>query len=151
MFLTRLLCLVILLTACSRHVPPYIELVAKIDANSHSATMVELVFVYDDAVVGQIQTMSGADWFNQRNAMIASFPNKLQVQGFELVPGVEIAPVTLPDISANADGVFVFAELFSTGNDKLDISNMPSVRITVAANGIEANPIERPEVNAYTN
>ena len=137
----------VFLSGCSRQNTPYIELVALPEANNNATTPVELVFVYDDSIAEQLKAVTASEWFQQRNAMIAAYGNKMQVQGFELVPTFDIAPVTLPDISAEAVGIFVFARLPNSGSDKLDISHLESVRITIGAHRISATAIDNPSAN----
>jgi len=90
------------------------------DANVRRPIPVDLVFVWDDALVAQLEAMTAGDWFGKKAALLQGDPTgkALTVCGWEWVPGQDVSPVELM-VPASARrwvrAVFVFANYRTAG------------------------------------
>jgi type VI secretion system protein len=91
------------------------------DANARTPIPVDLVFVWDKAVAGQLAAMTARDWFGAKKFELRQDdPNarRLTVCEWEWVPGQNVADINLAVPAAArrwSYGVFVFADYRSPG------------------------------------
>lgn len=113
------------LTAASCALPAHharvsVSLNIAADANVRRPIPVDLVFVWDDALVAQLEAMTAGDWFGKKAALLQGDPTGkvLTVCGWEWVPGQDVSPVDLM-VPASARrwvrAVYVFANYRSAG------------------------------------
>lgn len=85
---------------------------AEAGANRGSASMLDIVFVYDQAIVAQLPK-TGPDWFRQKDALLKMFATSVDVVSLQ-VPAVTPAfDVKFPERASKAVGVFVLANYAS--------------------------------------
>ncbi|MBU1663861.1 MAG: hypothetical protein KKG92_00490, partial [Gammaproteobacteria bacterium] len=60
-----------------------IQIVAQVDANRNLPTRLDLVFVYDLGVAAQLPK-TGPQWFEQKAALLAAWPKKLDLVALEI-------------------------------------------------------------------
>ena len=91
------------------------------DANARTPVPVDLVFVWDKALAGQLATTTARDWFASKKVEFRQDDpgeRKLTVCEWEWVPGQNIADINLAvPVAARrwSQGVFVFADYRSPG------------------------------------
>lgn len=94
---------------------------ASADANTSSATPVDMVFVYDEGLIASLQSVTATEWFDRRRQFLRDFPDGLKVKSWEIVPASNLAPWEVPeDFLENerdddAVAAFVFADYLSPG------------------------------------
>lgn len=127
--------LLIFLTACAtpkeragneQFVYTRVDLVANYDANNTHPILVDLVFVYDEEFLGQLETMTARQWFEYREGN-AGIPEE---QAFwltnEIAPGKSLTITDFPDSKNTAMALVIFADYdfpgvhrFIVGDDRM--------------------------------
>lgn len=114
-----------------------VMVVANDEANDSAPTAVDVVFVFEAAVVERLQGMTAAAWFRGREQIGRDFPNGTFVRSWEIVPDTTLTPwVPTDDALENDDGddaiaAFVFADLESPGDHRARLEVGDGLRITV--------------------
>jgi type VI secretion system protein len=91
------------------------------DANARTPVPVDLVFVWDKAVAGQLVSTAARDWFASKKFEFRQDDpegRKLTICEWEWVPGQNVADINLAVPAAArrwSHGVFVFADYRSPG------------------------------------
>ena len=136
------LVIVVMATGCVTNSLSHIEFIALPEANQQKPTAIDLVFVYDQALAQQIKSLTGKQWFSQRSAFISTYAAAIDTVSMELVPGMNTDSVSLPSKHASSVGVFVFANFIQPGKDKVILTDISSVRITILENDLEIYPAQ---------
>jgi type VI secretion system protein len=90
-----------------------IRVVADSDANSNSATALDIVFVYD-AATAAILPKSGPEWFDKKEALARSLGSAIDIVALQIPPGHQTG-VSLPAKHAKAIRVLSFANFLPPG------------------------------------
>ncbi len=142
--------LALLLSACTcglglanrLSAPPYVRLIAGPEANNTSAVAVDVVLVYDAALVEALREMTARVWFDQRNQLWKDHPNpKKSYESFllELVPGQAVRQV-LPRLTCARAG-FVYADYRQSGvHRERFASNLDSLVVELGRDGFTLEP-----------
>jgi len=113
-----------------------VQIVALADANRNLPTRLDLVFVYDPVLTAQLPK-SGPQWFQQKAALLAAWPKKLEVVTLEIPPLSEATP-TLPKGYGKADTVLAYADyLASAGQPVANLTPFARVLITLRPEAID--------------
>ncbi len=102
------LALALVLSACSQ-MPARVEsvvVVAEAEANHSTTSAVDLVFVFDPALLALMPNNS-AQWFEQRPSLLAAAGSGIEVVAMQ-VPPATMANVPLPSKSGKALAVLVY-------------------------------------------
>jgi len=67
-----------------------VTLIAAADANSNSATAVDIVLIRDAALLQTVIGLSADQWFHTRADLMATSPGGLRYESVEMVPGQRI-------------------------------------------------------------
>lgn len=113
-----------------------IDIVSLPGANSNLPTTIDVVFVYDDALLGLLHSLTASDWFGYRLDLQNSYPGQIKVLRWEVIPGTKGRSRPLPEDSSVALAVLVFADYASAGNHSLDISNSELVKLELGETSI---------------
>ncbi|RDU94732.1 hypothetical protein [Trinickia dinghuensis] len=134
-----------LLAACSwlgfsKHAAvSQIKVVAQVDADQNAATQLDIVFVYDNSVLGLLPS-TGPDWFQKKDALISGLANDIDVVSLQ-VPPATVAGPTLPKRHGKAIAVYVYANYLSpAGQAKGNITPYKNVTIWLTATTIQYKP-----------
>ncbi|HYD80201.1 MAG TPA: hypothetical protein VEC06_10365 [Paucimonas sp.] len=84
-----------------------IEVIADAAANQHSATALDIVFVYDTNSAALLPK-TGPEWFEKKDALVAGLAKAIDVVSLEVPPAMTLA-AALPDGYAKAIGVYSYA------------------------------------------
>lgn len=111
-FITVLQCLLVLvLTSACNTTPPTtltgITVVAEINANQNSATLLDIVFVYDSNANGLLPK-TGPEWFEKKAALIAGLATSIEVVSLQ-VPPATVINLPLSKQNEKAIGVYGYA------------------------------------------
>lgn len=98
-----------------------ITVVADAEANQGTASMLDLVFVYDAAAVAQLPK-SGPDWFRQKAALQLVLATGIDVVSLQVPAATASFSVKLPDRASKAIGVYALANYI--GEDGQPIANL---------------------------
>jgi type VI secretion system protein len=114
-----------------------IQLSAMADANSSSATMVDVVFVYDTAASAGLPATS-PDWFQLREALLARMPGSISVLRLDVPPPYPLVEVALPSGYAKAVGVYVYASyLAPAGQPRCNLTPYQQVSLRLLNDRME--------------
>ena len=111
-----------------------VTVVSRPDSNANLPTAVDVVFIYDDTLASLLRGYAASDWFDQREAFQAGYPTGIKLLRWEVVPGSVGSNQALPADSRDALAVLVFADYAAPGTHRIDISDMQTVRLELAAN-----------------
>lgn len=102
-------------------------------ANNGAAIAVDLVFVYDPALIPQLEAESADAWFKVKAAMAASAGNNLAIMSWTVPAGDEV-PETPVDAHSGALAAFVFANYSGKGDHRLRIDGSGALTVTLGVN-----------------
>lgn len=111
-------------------------------ANTQSAVAVDLVFVYDDALVEALAAMPAAEWFRQRDQLRKDFPgtDRFVLWQWEWVPGQEVPLHRLPVQGCPKAGL-VFANYYTPGVHRARFDPRKSIAVHLLETGFEVSPL----------
>jgi|GEM_PF-3666019 len=141
--LKRVLLLLLLaqLSACSlfhhdRSEVREIKLIAEEDANQGMATMVDIVFLYQNDLA-DLLPKSADEWFPNRFRWRHGNPGQIDIVSLEVPPGRAIDPVTLPKHYKKSVKVVIYtSHIMPEGRMALDISKSRKTLVRVEANKV---------------
>ena len=84
-----------------------VRVVADVAANRNTATVLDLVFVYDTAAVA-VLPQNSLDWFAQRDALRSGLGAQIEVVSLQVLPATLIEHVPLPKHARRARVVLCF-------------------------------------------
>lgn len=108
-YLISLFVLLPSLVACStpaKTTVDSIEIVAESGANQNTATLVDIVFVYDMTAVGLLPK-TATEWFDKKSVLINGLTKGIDVVSLQVPPAM-IVNVPLPERYNDAIGVYSF-------------------------------------------
>lgn len=123
-----------------------IQVRASEDANEHSATRLDLVFVYDPGVVDVLQSATAADWFSRKRQFLLDFPDGIGVKSWEVVPSSALGTWEVPeDLLENQSGDpavagFVFADFLTPGAHRARLETHLGLRIDLQRDDFTLTP-----------
>jgi hypothetical protein len=85
-----------------------ISIVTKYNANSTSATAVDIVFIYNDKV-NALLPKKAINWFSNRDELRVSLKQYIDIASIEIPPTFLLDSVPLPDRHSNAVKVITYA------------------------------------------
>lgn len=117
-----LLCLPMILVACSSDEPSVrtklIALDVKPDANLNHPIALDLVIVYNTALMKDLLGISSKEWFEKRSQYKLDYPGDLQNWEWELVPGQAVPFFKLPGHARDGVGGIIFASYVTPGTHR---------------------------------
>ena len=109
-------------------------------ANHDWPVAIDIVYVFDDQVAKQLQSLSAADWFRQRNDIGALYPGKLRVVSYEFVPG-QLGPIEhVTGKNTKAFAVFAFANYRGPGVHRARLDRFKKVVIRLGPDDVIVVP-----------
>lgn len=132
------------LSACSNSPPKIItrnvDIQVSPKANHDAAVALDLVYVFDQQVLTQLQGLGAKDWFQQRGELRTLYPTGIAVSSYEVVPG-QIVPIEkVPDHNTSAIGVFAFANYHAEGAHRARLDSFKNATIRLDENDLVIVP-----------
>lgn len=109
-------------------------------ANDDSPVAVDLVVAYSDVALARLATIAPSDWFDQRESLLATFPNQIKVVGWELVPGQHVPRQLLPFQTSGAVGALVLARYHGRAAQREAVGALPAVLVTLGRDSMSVHP-----------
>lgn len=110
-----------LLAACSSSPPKTevksIHVVAEADANSNTATALDIVFAYDITSVGMLPK-TGPEWFDKKAALVSGLATGIDVVALQVPPALSFE-VLLPERHSKAIAVYSYANYLESAGQPL--------------------------------
>lgn len=93
-----------------------IDITVEPDANRNSPVAMDLLIVYDEALLSQLLKLTAKEWFTQRDQIKKDHleDSGLETWEWEWVPGQLVPPLELP-LKPDAEGAIVFVDYLSAG------------------------------------
>jgi type VI secretion system protein len=107
-----------------------IDLIATPQANHNSPVAVDIVVVYDEAVLQKLTAVPASEWFEKRTQFQLDAPNQIQVvRSLEVVPSTQES-VDLSSVERRkAAGGLAFINYPTPGDHRLRIDQLKHIRI----------------------
>jgi type VI secretion system protein len=116
-----------------------LQIAAAIDANQSSATAIDVVWVFNPAVLASLPA-TAPEWFAKRSALQSALASDIMVQSLELPPASLSYP-PLPPQHAKAVAVLVFANYIApSGQARGRLGEQRCERITLRASNVDYGP-----------
>jgi hypothetical protein len=113
------------------------------DANGHAPVPVDLVFVWDEAVAGQVKELTARDWFSRKAQFRQDDPNgkALTICEWEWVPGQQVPDIHLMIPAAARSwlqGAFVFTNYRAAGPYRYQLAPGAMTVLNLLENRVDA-------------
>jgi len=113
-----------------------ISILSKDDANSTSATAVDMVFVYNDKV-NDLLPKNATDWFSNRDELSANLHEHIEIASVEVPPTFLLESVPLPKRYSNAVKIVAYANYQDKkGLKPIDLTSFVHPLLTLEAKKI---------------
>lgn len=99
-----------------------VSMYAEPDANQNSALAVDLVIVYNAALLGTLSQMSAKTYFAASKQLLLDNPTLLDIWHWELVPGQIVQNFQPPQNKGEAFGAYLFADYHTPGDHRVRVT-----------------------------
>lgn len=128
-----------LLAACSSSPPKTevksIHVMAETDANSNTATALDIVFAYDTTSAGQLPR-TGPEWFDKKAALVSALATGIDVVTLQVPPAMSFE-VPLPQRHSKAIAVYSYANyLESAGQPMANLTPYKKMTIRLTPDNV---------------
>jgi len=108
-----------------------VEVRATNDMNQGNPVAVDLVVVYDEALLQKLLGLSAKDWFDQREQFRQDFPNSFDIWAWEWVPGQRVPRQRVRLWARRSKGGVLFANYSLPGTHRARVDLRKPVRLTL--------------------
>jgi type VI secretion system protein len=112
-----------------------VSLIATPTANQNSAIEVDVVAIYNDALLKTLLTIPARQWFPNKAQYALDYPQGFKAWNWQLVPGQTVPSQDLSTDTDIAYGVLVFANYRTDGDHRARIGSLEKVTITLEQKG----------------
>ena len=109
-------------------------------ANLDTAVAMDLIIVYDEALVDSLFKMSALSYFEQKKQIIRDSPGQMDIWSWEVVPGQEVTPMSINMSQSTSYGAVVFANYLTPGDHRVRIGTEWTVKIVLGAKDFSVIP-----------
>jgi type VI secretion system protein len=102
-------------------------------ANSDTPIPVDLVVIYDKALVAQAAELTARQWFTRKSQIARDHPNGFRSASWELVPGQQVPVHRFPFKRRGVRAAFVFADYLAPGDHRVRIDPLRTAAIVLGA------------------
>ncbi|MBA3774461.1 MAG: hypothetical protein H0X13_18820 [Ramlibacter sp.] len=114
----------------------HVKVVAELDANSLTATAIDLVFVYDDTALA-VLPKTGPEWFANKDALMAGLALSVDVVRLQIPRGKTVDEAPLPRRHRKAVAVYSYANYITPGGQPQGkLTPYKCAQITLGASAI---------------
>ncbi|MFH1350710.1 MAG: hypothetical protein ABII26_07195 [Pseudomonadota bacterium] len=123
------------------------KLVLKVDmsetANNNSPVALELVLIYDEALLKELMKISAGEWFEKKDQFQRDYPGDTGFDSWqwEWVPGQNVALIKLP-LKARAKAGIVYVRYYGPGAFRARIDPHESIEIKLLEKEFIVKPLE---------
>ena len=119
--------------ACSYVLPSIqlekVEVVVSPQANQDNPIALDVLIVYDKAMLDRVLMLTARQWFNQRDQFKRDFPTGYDLLQWELGPGQTAPTRPVPKGSGKAVASIVFADYVTPGHHRARLDTIIAARI----------------------
>jgi type VI secretion system protein len=102
-------------------------------ANSDTPVRVDLVVIYDKALVAQAAELTARQWFTRKSQIARDHPHGFRSASWELVPGQRVPVHRFPFRRKGVRAAFVFADYLAPGDHRVRIDPLRTAAIVLGA------------------
>ena len=103
-----------------------------VDSNHDNPVALDLLFIYDPTLMPVLTSLTGPEWFAQKNQLLLSYQQKILIAGIEVVPLSVRRSVELPKGHKNAKNVLLFVNYLAVdGQDVAELSDYNQLKIVL--------------------
>jgi type VI secretion system protein len=132
------------LSACGNSPPKIdtrnIDIQVSPKANHDAAVAIDIVFVFDQQLLTQLQGLGAKDWFRQRDELRTLYPTGIAVSSYEVVPGQLLPIEKVSDHNTGAIGAFAFANYQMEGAHRARLDSFTNATIRLDENDLVIIP-----------
>lgn len=115
---------------------------SRMDPNAITITEVDIVFLYDDALVPEFPDTKSR-WYSMRRTLTRRFGDKMDIVSVFVPQGFDSETATLPQRSSDAVRVYVIAQHDEGGVPPIDVTERKDITVFIDGFGIivtDSNP-----------
>ncbi|HAI69705.1 MAG TPA: type VI secretion protein [Gammaproteobacteria bacterium] len=137
--------LLLLLLGCSKSIvqTKLITFDVNLNANNNSPIALDVVILYDEALVEQLISLSAKQWYEKREQFKRDYPAILHTWEWEVVPGQVIPFFKIPENTKKAKGALIFANYHSPGLHRARIDPYQGVIVRLLEYEFVVQPLVR--------
>lgn len=118
-----------------------ITIISDVDSNKTSATSMDIVFIYDSSLYS-ILPLKSADWFLEKEALIASVGDSFDILSFQIPPGSKLETLEFPSRHKKAINIIFYSNFYSSSEQEAySLSNFKHAKVMLLEKNIKC--IER--------
>lgn len=137
--------------ACSEGPPPptpqvFLETVSvSVDANANQDTAVamDLLIVYEDALVNTLFKLSALEYFEKKAQILRDTPGQMDVWSWEVVPGQIIPPRPIKMTQSIPRGAIVFANYLTPGDHRVRVGKEKAILVKLGPKDLFLTPVQK--------
>ncbi len=111
------------------------------NVNQTNPVQVDLLLVYDDALLKQLLQMTAKDWFDKRDEIRNNYPEGEGYDSWqwEWIPNQKVAPQYIP-VRMKSLACIVFANYYTAGPHRMRVSPHEDMKINLSEKGFSVEP-----------
>lgn len=102
-------------------------------ANANTPIPVELVVIYDKALVEKAAELTARQWFTGKPQIARDHPNGFRSVSWELVPGQRVPVHRFPFRRRGVRAAFIFADYLAPGDHRVRIDPLRTAHVVLGA------------------
>lgn len=106
-----------------------ISILLDADANENSATSVDLLMVYDKALLKSLTSMNSKKYYANLNQIKRDYPELVDIFHWELTPGQAINDYPITMRSDTPFGAVMYADYFSPGDHRIRVGTEENIHV----------------------
>ena len=110
--------------------------------NNGFPVAVDLVVLYDEALVAELKKLDAATWFRQRDQYRRDHPRDIELHSWEWVPGEAVAEQSVRYRLAT-EGALMFALYYTPGAHRATVDMHRDLLLTLGEDGFTIEPRRR--------
>lgn len=112
------------------------QLISQQQANANSATLVDVLFIYDSALAEQLPK-AVPQWLQQRQQLLLSHSQMLEHISYQIPPGQVLPVYALTSAQQRAQQVWLYANYLDAGSQQaMDVTDYQSLQITLTPDAV---------------
>ena len=114
-----------------------VTLIADKNANGNSATIVDLIFVYEQKVLNTLMNMPARDYFRDKRLLQANYPSMFLTHSWEIPPGQSIINQDVHTKGNKPLGVILFADYTTPGVHRNRLGSEEKIRVILGSDQLQ--------------
>ena len=112
------------------------------NANQDTPVAMDVIVVYEEALVQSLFKLSAAQYFSQKFQIIRDNPGQMDIFSYEVVPGQNVDPRSITLSRPIPFGGVVFANYLTPGDHRIRIGKEIAAKITLGPKDFFLTPLQ---------